>query len=92
MVEMERNKTPANTSKEGDLEGKQWALFVDGASNKNGYRAGIMLVSPEECKIHYALRFGFQVLNNEAKYEALLEGLRLAKELKVCLLKVYSDS
>ena len=51
-----------------------------------------MLISPKEHKIHCALRFGFQASNNEAEYEALLEGLRLAKELKVSHLKVYSDS
>ena len=51
-----------------------------------------MLVSLEEHKIHCALCFGFEALNNEVKYKALLTGLRLAKELKVCNPKVYSDS
>ena len=52
----------------------------------------MMLVSPREHKIHCALYFGFQASNNEAEYEALLVGLRLAKELRVSHLKVYSDS
>ena len=51
-----------------------------------------MLVSPKEHKIHCALCFGFQASNNEAEYEALLAGLRLAKALKVCHLKVYINS
>ena len=38
------------------------------------------------------MRFGFQASNNEAKYEALLVGLILAKELKVCHMRVYSDA
>ena len=50
------------------------------------------MLSPEEHKIHCALCFGFQASKNEAKYEALLVGLRLAKELKVSHLKLYSDS
>ena len=41
-----------------------------------------MLVSPEGNKITCALRFGFKASNNEVEYEALLAGLRLAKELK----------
>ena len=52
----------------------------------------MMLISPKKHKIHYALHFRFQESNNEAEYEALLAGLRLAKELKVNHLKVHSDS
>ena len=51
-----------------------------------------MLISSEEHKIHCALNFVFKASNNEAKYKALLVGLKLAKELKVCNLGVYSDS
>ena len=92
MVEMEKSETLVELSKKGDLRSKQWTLFVDGASNENGSEARIMLISSKEHKIHYALHFGFQASNNEAEYEGLLAGLRLAKELKVCNLKVYSDS
>ncbi|KAK3018121.1 hypothetical protein RJ639_004580 [Escallonia herrerae] len=38
--------------------------------------------APEGFTVEYALRFGFQTLNNEAKYEALLAGIRLAHVLK----------
>ena len=51
-----------------------------------------MLVSPENHRISSALRFTFKASNNEAEYEALLAGLRLAKELQVDSLIVYSDS
>ena len=40
-----------------------------------------MLVSLENHRISSALRFTFKASNNEAEYEALLAGLRLAKEL-----------
>ena len=50
----------------------------------------MMLISLEG--LYCALHFGFQVSNNEVKYEALTASLRLAKELKVNNLKVYSDS
>ena len=41
----------------------------------------MILISPKGHKIHYAIRFGFKVSNNEAEYEALIAGLRLALEL-----------
>ena len=40
-----------------------------------------MLMSPESHRILYALRFDFPATNNEAECEALLAGLRLAKEV-----------
>ena len=51
-----------------------------------------MLISPENHRVSSALRFAFRASNNEAEYEAFLAGLRLAKELQVDSLVVYSDS
>ena len=48
MVETGNGETPAVRQK--DVE--QWILYVDDASNKNGSRAGMMLISPEGHKIH----------------------------------------
>ncbi|XP_024028291.1 uncharacterized protein LOC112093653 [Morus notabilis] len=72
--------------------GPVWQLYVDGASNVNGCGTGLILISPKNDRIRYALRFAFKVSNNEAEYEALLAGLRLAQELQIENLKIYSDS
>ncbi|KAM2042051.1 hypothetical protein ACFX16_035790 [Malus domestica] len=40
----------------------------------------------------YALRFKFKVPNNDAEYEALLAGLRLAKHFGVKRIDIFSDS
>lgn len=40
----------------------------------------------------YALWFAFKALNNPTKYEALLTGLRIAKELKVKKLRTFTNS
>ncbi|KAM1795763.1 hypothetical protein ACFX11_036070 [Malus domestica] len=40
----------------------------------------------------YAIRFKFKASNNEAEYEALLAGLRLAKHLGVKRIDIFSDS
>ncbi|XP_060972619.1 uncharacterized protein LOC133038471 [Cannabis sativa] len=65
-----------------------WHLFVDGSSNEHGSGAGIILVTPDGYRIHSALRFGFEASNNEA----LLAGLRLAKELGAKAIRCFSDS
>ncbi|KAK3029629.1 hypothetical protein RJ639_037946 [Escallonia herrerae] len=50
------------------------------------------VISPEDFVVEYTLRFGFQASNNEAEYEDLLAGIRLAHILKVDSLSVHSDS
>ena len=69
-----------------------WKLFVDGATNAQGSRAGLILTSSEGIDIEYALRFGFQASNNEAEYEAVIAGLSLAHSMEVDQLEVCSDS
>lgn len=66
--------------------------IIDGSSNLRGTSASLVLKSLKVHKIHCALRFKFKALNNKAKYEALIAGLRLAKELKVNSIDMYSDS
>ena len=51
-----------------------------------------MLISPKGYKIYYALHFRFKASNNEVEYEALIAGLRLAKELQACIIQIYCDS
>ena len=71
---------------------EQWTLYVDSASNDNGFRVGMMLISPEGHKIHCAIRFVFKASNNKAEYEALITGLRLVCELQARNVKIFSDS
>ncbi|KAL5554521.1 hypothetical protein UlMin_041922 [Ulmus minor] len=69
-----------------------WHLYVDGSSTDNCSGAGVILVSPERVRLSCALRFRFKATNNQAEYEALLAGLRLAKEVSARHLLIYSDS
>nr|GEU85800.1 reverse transcriptase domain-containing protein [Tanacetum cinerariifolium] len=64
----------------------------DGASNARGSGAGLVLISPTKTKCTYALRLNFESTNNQAKYEALLAGLRIAKKIGVQTLFVNVDS
>ncbi|XP_024021689.1 uncharacterized protein LOC112091692 [Morus notabilis] len=70
---------------------QRWKLYVDGSSNEYGSGAGLVLHTPEGHKITLAIRFEFPVSNNEAEYEALLAGLRLAEHLKVGNIDIFSD-
>ena len=69
-----------------------WSLRIDGSSNMNGSGTGVVLESPIGEKVCYALRLKFPASNNEAKYEALIAELRLAKEMAVEQVKIYSNS
>ena len=65
---------------------------MDGAANAQGSGAGLILTSPNGIDVEYALRFGFQASNNEAEYEAVIDGLNLAHSMEVDQLEVSSDS
>lgn len=71
---------------------RKWKLYIDESSNTSGAGAGIILESPEMHKINSTLRFKFKACNNEAEYEALIAGLRLAKELMVEQIQIFNDS
>lgn len=59
-----------------------WTLYVDGStSDVSG--AEVILTIPKGFKVQQAIRFQFKATNNEAEYEAILVGLRLAKSLEV---------
>ncbi|XP_016165024.1 uncharacterized protein LOC107607607 [Arachis ipaensis] len=69
-----------------------WELYVDGASNSEGSGAGVYLTDKSDLQVEQSIRFSFQTSNNQAKYEALLAGLRLAQSLNITQLQVYCDS
>ncbi|XP_071727018.1 uncharacterized protein [Rutidosis leptorrhynchoides] len=74
------------------LLGETWDLFTDGASCAEGAGAGLVLASPCGEEHTYALRFNFDVTNNEAEYEALLAGLNIAQKMNIVKLRVFTDS
>ncbi|CAL2277651.1 unnamed protein product [Prunus armeniaca] len=52
----------------------------------------LVLTTPNEVKVEYALRFNFETSNNEAEYEAILASLRLAKSMNAKQVSIHSDS
>jgi ribonuclease HI len=67
-------------------------MYFDGSLKLEGAGAGVLLVSPTGEQLKYVLQIFWKVSNNEAEYEALLHGLRLAASLGIKRLLVYGDS
>ena len=49
-------------------------------------------MSPEKVVIEKSLRLDFSAINNEAKYEALLEGMAMVQRMGGKSIKLFSDS
>ncbi|XP_074374612.1 uncharacterized protein LOC141715023 [Apium graveolens] len=80
------------TQEEANLGTDCWMLYMDGSSTTERCGAGLILISPEGFTIQQAITFAFKATNNQAEYEALISGLRLAKSLGISKMVVYNDS
>ncbi|XP_030942146.1 uncharacterized protein LOC115967230 [Quercus lobata] len=69
-----------------------WKAHINGAANQRGSGVGLILVSPEGITIEKSLRLGFSATNNEAEYEALLEGMSMIRKLGGKFVNMFSDS
>ncbi|XP_070034682.1 uncharacterized protein [Nicotiana tomentosiformis] len=67
-----------------------WTLFIDGDSNVKGSRLGIVLTTPSGETLRQAIRI-VPLTNNEAEYEALIEGLELARGLDSEVIEIKCD-
>nr|GEW65067.1 reverse transcriptase domain-containing protein [Tanacetum cinerariifolium] len=66
-----------------ETQEEPWTLFTDGSSCVDGSGAGLILTNPDGVEFTYALRFQFAASNNEAEYEALIAGMRIAARMGV---------
>ncbi|XP_064979723.1 uncharacterized protein LOC135622021 [Musa acuminata AAA Group] len=69
-----------------------WTLHVDGSANSRGAGVGLVLLALDGRSFKRSLCFGFKATNNEAEYEALLAGLRLALEMQVAAIRILTNS
>nr|GEV30661.1 reverse transcriptase domain-containing protein [Tanacetum cinerariifolium] len=67
------------------VKGQFLADFIveHGSSCIDGSRASLIITNPKGMEFTYALRFRFRATNNEAEYEALIAGLRIAEQIGV---------
>ena len=63
-----------------------------GPGNWRARGAGVFLASPRGDKFCYVLRLMFPCTNNATEYEALVHGLRMAKEMSLSWVRCFGDS
>ena len=66
-------------------------MHFNGSKMHLGLGAGIVLSSPKGDRLKYTLQIHFATSNNVAEYEALVHGLRLAKELGIRCILCYGN-
>ena len=71
---------------------RTWKMFFDGSHTQNGARARILFVTPHGYTIPKSYKFLFTCTYNVAKYEALLNGVKLALEWRNTKLQIFGDS
>ena len=52
---------------------------------------GLVLVSPGKTIIEKSLKLGFSATNNEAEYEALLQGMTMVQKMRGKAVEMFSD-
>ena len=67
-------------------------MYFNGSVMAPGSGAGVVLISLDGSRLRYAICLHFSASNNTAKYEALINGLRIAIELGAMRLYVRGDS
>src|SRR5215216_4866004 len=69
-----------------------WRMHFDGSKTKNGLGAGVVLTLPKKDQLKYVLQIHFAASNNVAEYEALVHGLKVAKEIGIRRIICFGDS
>ena len=69
-----------------------WTIHFDGSRQLEGSGARVILTSPRGDKFCYVLWLMFPCNSNAAEYEALLHGLRMAKEMNLSRVRCFGDS
>jgi ribonuclease HI len=67
-------------------------MHFDGSKLLGGLGAGVVLTSPKGDKLQYVLQMHFRASNNIAEYEALVHGLKMAKENGIRRILCFGDS
>jgi ribonuclease HI len=66
-------------------------MHFDGSKLLRGLGAGIILTSPKGDKLQYVLQMHFRASNNVAEYEALVHGLKMAKQIGIRRILCFGD-
>ena len=67
-------------------------MFFDGASYSTGVGVGVIFISPYQETISLSYKLEFETTNNVAEYEALVMGMRAAKEMGIEEITIFRDA
>ena len=70
------------------VDQEYWTMYFDGSLMKKGAGVVLVFVSPLGVRMRYMVHIHFSTSNNVAKYEALINGLRVVVELGIRRLDV----
>jgi ribonuclease HI len=68
-----------------------WKMIFNGSSSRVSVGFGVVFISPSKETISLSYKIEFQATNNVAEYEALVLGLRVAKDMNIEDLTVFGD-
>lgn len=74
------------------MEVHPWILKFDGSSTEGTTGVGVVIISPTGTKTTISFNLDFPCTNNQAKYEALVIGLEILKDLQAKNVLVIGDS
>jgi hypothetical protein len=66
-----------------DQGSKSWKMFFDGASSEDNAGARVVFISPSQEVKNLSFKLEFETTNNIFQFEALVLGLRAAKDMKI---------
>jgi ribonuclease HI len=69
-----------------------WTLFFDGSVCTHGCSIDLVIISPRGACFEFAYTIKPYATNNQAKYEAVLKGLQLLKEVEADAIEIMGDS
>ena len=75
-----------------DVQGELWTIHMDGSSTQKRGGASVIIASLEGDILKYGVQLKFPLTNNEAEYETILTGLRIAQALGAKKAFLRSDS
>ena len=69
-----------------------WSMYFDGANAQSSAGVGVVLISPSKENIHLSYKLDFKTTNNIVEYEALLLGVKAAKEMGIMRMNIFGDA
>jgi ribonuclease HI len=88
---LEIRKKSITLCEDSPLIASVWKMFFDGAYSREGVGAGMVFVSPLQEIMSLSYKLEFETNNNVVEYEALVSGLRAAKDMGIEEISVFAD-